>query len=57
MRRIKLIVSFLNSLVNFEHLVQNKYFYMFINEKDVKNFNSFKSTQTATRTAVDISSI
>lgn len=48
---------FLNSLVNFEHLVQNQYFYFFIAEKDVKNFNNFKSKQTAVRTAIDISSI
>ncbi len=57
MRRIKQIVLFLNSLVNFDHLVQNPYFCLFIAEKDVKNFNNFKSKQTAVRTTMDISSI
>jgi hypothetical protein len=57
MRRIKQIILFLNSIVNFEHLVQNIYFYNFISEKDTKIFNNFKSKQTATRITVDISSI
>jgi|688.fasta_scaffold792689_2 hypothetical protein len=57
MKRIKQIILFLNSIVNFEHLVQNIYFYNFISERDTKIFNNFKSKQTATRTTVDISSI
>lgn len=57
MKRIKQIILFLNSIVNFEHLVQNIYFYNFICERDTKIFNNFKSKQTATRTTVDISSI
>ena len=57
MRRIKQIISFLNSLVNFEHFVQNNYFYTFITEKDPKVFSAFRAKQTAVRTTVDISSI
>ena len=57
MRRIKQVILFLNSVVNFKHLVQNKYFYEFIADKDPRSFNSFKSKQTAVRTAIDISSI
>lgn len=57
MRRIKQIILFLNSVVNFENLVQNKYFYSFIAEKDIKSFMNFKSKQTAARTTIDISSI
>lgn len=57
MRRVKQILSFLNSVVNFEHLVQNKYFQKFISEKDTKNFNAFKSKLNVIATTPDISSI
>lgn len=43
MRRVKQIICFLNSLINFEHLIQNKYFYTFIAEKDTNKFIAFKS--------------
>lgn len=57
MRRVKQIILFLNSLVNFDHLVQNKYFQIFISEKDPKKFNDFKSRLIATKITPDISSI
>lgn len=51
MKRIKQIILFLNSLTNYEHLVQNRYFYVFIAEKDIKNFNSFKNYESISKQA------
>lgn len=56
MKRIKQIILFLNSLMNYEHLVQNKYFYVFISEKDNKNFNAFKASESPSK-QMDIGAI
>ncbi len=42
--------------MNYQHLVQNKYFYVFIAEKDAKNFNSFKNSEPISK-QVDIGAI
>ncbi len=57
MKRIKQIIIFLNSIINFEHLVQNIYFYTFISEKDYKNFDVLKEKQSATKNSINLSSI
>ncbi len=54
MKRVKQIIMFLNSLVNYEHLVQNAFFYNFIAEKDPRVFATFKSRQPGTRINGDI---
>ena len=57
MKRIKQIIIFLNSIINFEHLVQNIYFYTFRSEKDYKNFDMFKEKQPLTKNSINLSSI
>jgi hypothetical protein len=57
MKRIKQIIIFLNNIINFEHLVQNIYFYTFISEKDYKNFDVLKEKQPATKNSINLSSI
>ena len=57
MKRVKQIISFLNSIVNFPHLAQNKFFYSFMTLGDTKAFNAFKSKQTEVRLTADIGAI
>ena len=57
MRRVKQIIFFLNSVVNFPHLVQNKFFHFFISQADSKTFNGFKATQSGVRLTADIGAI
>ena len=57
MRRVKQIISFLNSVVRFPHLAQNKFFYSFMVLADYKAFNVFKSKQGEVRLTADIGAI
>ena len=40
-------MQFLNSLVHFDYLLNNKYSHMFLTENDYKAFENFKSKNVA----------
>ena len=57
MKHVKQAIFFLNNLLGYDYLVQNKYFHAFLTETDHAKFTNFKTKEDAVKMPSDIGSI